>query len=128
MKTPTTEQISKLPVWAQEHIQSLSRLADTQRRAIDAFHDAQTPSPFYTLDYSLSVTNVKPRYFQIDHMGICIEHAGIKADIFLSRPDDSQRPYGIQIGFESLKHERGKPVSISPHGGGSFFLLHKENM
>ena len=79
-----TEQIAKLPVWAQEHIARLERERSTAIRALNGHVDNQKPSKVYWEEYlstgegnsgGPSGPTNKRFYVQTDR--IVVEHSGI---------------------------------------------------
>lgn len=127
---PTAEQLSKLPKWAQEHIQNVERQRVVAVRALDEYVDSQTPSSFYTEDLECTTDGgptMRRRY--IHGHQISIDHAGVHLDIHLARKDDGQREFGIELQYGATEGSLGfSPIAIVPHSVNAIQLVHKENM
>jgi len=93
--TPTHEQLSNLPKWAQEHIKDLDRRVVCAERTLNEFNDNQTPSEFYYDDY-VSVGGGSPQYFRryIQTNKVTVEHSGVQVDILVRGGEDD-----IEIGW-----------------------------
>lgn len=128
MSTPTPEQISKLPRWAQEHIKDLERNLTTAQALNKRFEDAQTPSPFYTDDWT--VTPSVKRFFQATASRICIEHAGVHLQVFLADPKDGQRLHGIELSYQGINERSlcGSTVALMPRSISCIQLVNKANL
>ena len=102
-----TKDISKLPKWAREYIDSLENHLKESRRALDDYLDDQKKSPIYTNTLVCDNTppTIRTRYIQ-DTQGIHIDYAGIKCNIALGIDEDN-----IQIFFEAKPN---KKVFLSP--------------
>lgn len=76
---PTTEQIAKLPKWAQEHIETISRERELAVRSLNQYCDESTPSPFSTFEYvctgEIQGPSGKRRYIQA--IAIEVEWRGV---------------------------------------------------
>jgi hypothetical protein len=74
---PTTEQLLRLPKWAQEQIRDLTRQRDTAVRKLFEFEDNQTPSKVWSEDmlHVGSRPTLVRHYFQANDVEI--EHAGV---------------------------------------------------
>lgn len=122
---PTSEQIAKLPKWAQEHIRDIERERDIAVSVKNKMVDEQTPSPIYVNDWTTNP--ITKRYVQCQCKNLVIEHAGVRAEILLAEPDDGQRLHGIEISYSTLKHVIGN-VALVPRGNGIIQLVHKDNL
>lgn len=128
---PTIEQLLKLPQWVQTHIQKLQRERETAVRALNEYCDNQTPAAFWVDDAECTGEergpSFKRRYFQGDRINV--SHAGIEASIYLSRKDDGQRIFGIEIKFEPSKPETSfEKVAMIPFGHCCVNLVSKDNL
>lgn len=78
-----SEQITKLPKWAQEHIKNLTRQRDVAVRALDKYVNKQTESSFYTEDLECTGEQSGPtcrkRYIQTH--SIFVVWQGVKLQI-----------------------------------------------
>lgn len=126
----TAEQLAKLPKWAREHIDSLSRELDAATLSLQQYLDNQTPSPFY-LDDWFSPTRQKV-YIQSATNRICVEHARVHLEVFLPHEDDSQRLYGIELNYSAMVNGKhclaGPTVAVVPRGCSLIQLISKENL
>lgn len=115
MNTPTPEQISKLPKWAQEHIKDLTRELIFEQDAKRRLLDQQQVSPFYVREWNNGKQPYK-RYICAQGRRIEVEHAGVKLGVFLASEDDGQRPYGIELKYSAIGDAIGRGVAIVPSG------------
>jgi hypothetical protein len=64
----TPEQIAKLPKWAQDHINAITRERDISVRSLNEYCDSTTPSPFEISEYVCTGEkhgpSMKRRYIQ----------------------------------------------------------------
>lgn len=123
---PTPEQIAKLPKWAQEHIESLSRELASQTSLSKRMVDDQTPSEFF-VDEWYSTPSVK-RYIQSPTKRITVNYSGITCGIFLASKDDGQREYGIEIQYHASDRAYGGPAVLLPRGFNTISLVNPNNM
>lgn len=126
MSEPTKEQIERLPKWAQDHIQRLTRLKDRAEKALQDATDEQTESPFMVPNWETDTV----RFIQSRNRTMIVKHAGVKLEIFLARENDGQRLYGIELRYEthgpsSLAYQS---IGIFPRGISTIQLVHKDNM
>lgn len=86
---PTQPDISRLPKWAQEYITAVIRQRDVAVRALNAYCDESTPSPFRTEDLECTGEeqgpSLKVRYIQAHR--VIAEHAGVELTVLI-RPDE----------------------------------------
>jgi hypothetical protein len=77
----TTDQLLRLPKWAQEQIRSLTQQRDTAVRKLFEFEDNQTPSKVWSEDmiYVSDAPTMVRHYFQANDVEI--EHAGVHLNI-----------------------------------------------
>lgn len=67
MKTPTDEQLKKLPKWAQDHISELN----IKLNALERSNDQQTPSSIYSEDLVTGTKSfIQSRHVVVNHSGI----------------------------------------------------------
>lgn len=126
MNTPTQEQISKLPKWAQEHIRDLTSQRDNEQNAKRRLLEQQQVSPFYVDEWYSD----KPykRYICAPGRQIEVEHAGVKLGVFLASEDDNQRPYGIELKYSAIGDAIGRGVAIVPSGFSTINLQAASNI
>lgn len=125
MNTPTDEQIAKLPKWAQERITQLERQLETWKGNALRFASEQPESPFY-VDEWLSEPRIK-RYISTPTNRVCVEHAGVKLEIYLPQKGDSQRLYGIELTYSRPNDLHGD-IALIPRDHCGVQLLAQENM
>ena len=99
--------IAKLPVWAQEHIQHITRQLNSALQDQREYLDQQSPSPFY-VEYQ-GPDNRDKRYIQA--LSIAVEWQGIKLRIHANPYGDSGD--GINLQWESLTNETAAMVPKS---------------
>jgi hypothetical protein len=120
--------ISKLPLWAQDHIKSLERERETAIRALNEYCDVQTPSPFYFDELESTGEEggptTKRRYFQ--GQNISIDWKGVHVDIYL-RMEGPQGDSSIEISWDSAGHT-GTEIAMIPKSFQRVALVAKENM
>lgn len=121
--------ISKLPKWAQSEIEKLSRQRDEAVKALNRFLDQQTPSGV-AFDQMPGTgeeagPSFKTGFIQTDR--VAFNHAGVDLTVFLTRKNDGQREYGIELSWHSntsvLSH-----VALIPKSYQQAMLVAKENM
>lgn len=115
---------SKLPKWAQEHIQKIERQRDDAVKALNEYVDNQTESPFYFEDWVSTGEDSGPTtkrvYIQTNQ--IVVEYAGVELEILLRKSEDH-----INLQWHSLDNHTGD-VALIPHMYQSAKLVSKENM
>lgn len=99
MNKPTTEQIGKLPKWAQDYIKDVERERETAVRVLNECHDTQTPSSFYIDRLECTGEEVGPslkrHYIQTYQMSV--EHAGVSLRVMA-------KDKSIQLQWATLNH------------------------
>lgn len=114
--------IEKLPKWAQEHIEKLSRERDVAIRALNQYVDNQTPSEFYIDEMECTGeeqgATTKKRYIQTYRMNV--KHKDVHLSIMLR---DSQ----IELQWGSDKFVR-EEVAFIPQSHMSAKLVNKKHM
>lgn len=128
MNTTTPEQIAKLPRWAQEHIKDLERQREVAVRALDEYVDAQTESPFYTLDNECTGERQGPtfrkRYIQAH--SIEVEWRGVVLSVDAN--DYGQVGGGIRLKWEAGGKHASKDAAFIPSSYQSARIVSKEDM
>lgn len=85
MKTEMDNRIKKLPAWAQEIIEDLTRQRETAVNALNQYIDGQTPSSFYIDELECTGEergpSKKTHYIRTRKMEV--EHAGVHLSILL---------------------------------------------
>lgn len=129
-KTPTPEQISKLPKWAQDHIKDLQRKIVVAEATAKRLTDEQTPSPIFVDDW-YSEPSIK-RYVQSPQGRITIEHADVHLEVYLAQSDDGQRMHGIELQWSPMEGGKrrlcGSEVAAYPRSFNTVYLVHKDNI
>ena len=127
MSTPTPEQIQKLPKWAQDHIQNLTRERETSVRTLNEFCDNDTPSPIY---YEEMVCNgetqgpsTKRRYIQTDR--IVVMWRGIELEI--GAHDYGSSGPGISVQW-SVAGGRFRDAAMIPESYQRVRIVSKEDL
>ena len=112
--------LSKLPKWAQQHIEDLQCQRDIAVRRLDAMTDDQTPSPFYIDQYDCTKTPSENRrtYFQARRM--TVGHLGVELYIIL-------RDEGIDCQYRSEDRRVGD-ICLTPTSFQSFTLKPRDQM
>ena len=123
MSQPTSEQIAKLPKWAQEHIESLSREARTWKESALRFSKEQPESPFFMETYN---EEMRKQFITSPSSSVSFKHAGVEGTIYLTCKGDSQRPFGVELTFHG--DNQLQPVGIFPAYSNCLYLVAKENM
>lgn len=123
MSTPTSEQIEKLPKWAQDHLRNLQRERDVAIRELNEWVDSQTPSAF-SVSEMLCIgeqkgPSIKRRYIQGHRMEVV--HAGIHLDISLGQESC------IRLQWED-ERRLCKEVAMVPKSFNNVELIAKENL
>lgn len=83
------ENISKLPKWAQEIINDLSRERDTAIRELNSYVDSDTASDIYIDEYVSIGENrgPTPKRHYIQGYTVTFNHAGIELDVNIFHDD-----------------------------------------
>ena len=116
---PTTEQLNRLPVWAQKHIEDLARRAMIAERTLREYRDDQTPSEFY-VEESFELGKMKKKFIQTHKM--TVERNGLKLDVLL-REDEK----GIDLSW-SDDTRLVREIAMVPISFNSVRLLKKDHM
>jgi hypothetical protein len=118
------DEIVKLPKWAQQHIESLTRQRETAVRELNEYIDNQTPSKFYS-DNLVCTGEVKSggpiskrQYHQCYTM--TIEHAGIQLRV--TAFDEKE----ISLQYGSVEYSGGD-VLLIPTSYNCLKLKHPKN-
>lgn len=111
--------ISKLPKWAQEHIQKLTEQRETAVRLLAEFTDNQTPAPFKVTKYGYVGDSkvFKSAYIQGHSLEVC--HAGIKLEIDLGKNR-------IDLRYDSEKGS--SEIALIPRFHQGIVLVHPRGM
>lgn len=120
----TPEQIAKLPKWAQERITQLERQLGSSQAQCERFANEQKESPFYVEEW---LSQRIRRYISTPTNRLCVEHAGVKLEIYLPQKGDGQRLYGIELTYSRPDEIHGDIALIPRHHCG-IQLLAQENM
>lgn len=125
MNAPTPEQIAKLPRWAQEELKNSESRRFVAVRALNAYLDAQTESPFRYWDYIHTgeegrAPSSKTKFIQTNK--IECHWAGVELTVLI-RPDRNE----IDIQW-CAADGRVSEMAFIPKSFGSAVLKAKENM
>jgi hypothetical protein len=116
--------ITKLPVWAQEHIKEITRERETAIRALNKYVDSQTKAPFYIQELECTGEQQGPsskkRYIQTNQ--IEVEYAGVHLSVHLR--DDAV----IDLQWGTGGRLAADDVCFQPRSYQSAYLFTKENM
>lgn len=121
------EQLVKLPKWAQDYIEKLSRERDVAIQTLNKFCDSETPSPFYiednpcTGESGMTGPVRKRRYIQAH--AVNVEWAGITLRIDANDYGGRRNEIGIFYGTGT-----NCDVALVPMSYGNASLKTKENM
>lgn len=126
MNEPTKEQIEKLPKWAREHVESLTREVSTWKDAALRFSKEQPESPFYIDDWT-NGARIK-QFIPSSVNTISCDYAGVHMDMFLPQDNDGQRFYGPEIRFSEIGKHTFSNVAAVPTARGIIQLVHKDNL
>lgn len=123
------ERIDKLPEWARQHIESLRRQRDDAVSVLNAFTDQQTQSEVWIEAHpctgETSGPSFKRKYIQTRE--VVFNYANVLLRVMLSRPDDNQRNYGIELSFEPADR-RTHYLPVIVRSGNRIELVHKDNL
>lgn len=111
--------LSKLPAWAQRHLEELERRARWAEQALQRQLDGQTESPFSTTRMRVDEAgkmHFDRHYLQSDNASVEVRHAGLEVSVMATRPDDGQRDYGVEVKFSGSGHTWGACVRPVPGG------------
>lgn len=105
---PTTEQIAKLPKWAQDYIKTVCRERDMAIRTLNEFQDTQTKSDFWIEDLVCTGETVGPatkvRYIQTNSIHVESEGVHVEVSAFHGR---IQSRHGIEVVWRSSDRSFG---------------------
>lgn len=123
---PTPEQIAKLPRWAQDHLNNISRERDAAIRSLNEFCDNQSPSPFYIEDHPCTGETSGPsrKRIYIQAHAITVEWAGVILNIDAN--DYGNRKNEIEISWSTAEGTRD--VAMVPRCFNAVIIKTKENM
>lgn len=125
--TPTPEQIAKLPKWAQDHINALSRDGEAFKAAALRFSDDQPKSAIYIPEYNSA--GVMKRYVPSPHDRVCIDHANVHLEVFLPQERDGHRMFGPEITYNGPDIDLCRStVAVYPRGHTQLQLVHRDNV
>ena len=113
----TTEQKSKLPKWAQEHIEDLDQRAVIAERTLKEIRNNQTPSEFFVEGWDGKLE----RHYVKTHK-ISVEREGVHVDILL-RLDNP----GVDVSFWST-NRLCREIAMVPTGFNQVRIMTKEQM
>jgi hypothetical protein len=124
----TPEEITKLPKWAQEKVNSLSRERDVAVRELNEWLDTQTPSPV-SVQEVLCIgeqrgPSFKTRYIQATD--VKFSWKGVELDVRL-RDGGNLHNKCIQIGWSGSQRASGH-IAMMPVSFNCVELIAKENM
>lgn len=122
---PTPESFNKLPKWARDHIETLTRQLSNSQAQCERFAIDQKESPFY-VDEWLSTPSIK-RYIDATHCRLCCDYAGVHLEVLLPTKDDNQRYYGPEISYRQ-DGRLSCDIAIMTRGNGVLQLVAKENL
>ena len=115
------QNIDSLPLWAQNYIGTLQRVARSLQERINALANAQERGPVYVetfaLNYQTGLHETTRQYIASDR--VTFEHRGVKVEV-LVRDSLSLRPDGIEI---IASDGDNKPVGFVPINVGSLIVL-----
>ena len=118
--------VAKLPKWAQEHIGKIERERDVAVRALNAFCDEQTKSPYYVDDHICTGEEqgpvVKTRYIQTHKM--TVSYCGVELNI-LTRTFSNEKRIELQWNATDI---RTREVAFIPTSYQAGYLVAKEHM
>lgn len=123
----TSPDTSKLPKWAQDHIETLQRQRDTAVDALRKWTDEQTPQPI-SVDELVCLTSGGPtgltRYIQGKRLKI--EWKGVELEVHL-KTDGNMSDDAIDLKWNALTRHSGH-VAMVPTSFQSVSLIAKESM
>lgn len=109
-----TDNIRKLPKWAQQHIQDLERRADSAEKRLCKYLDQQTESPFFTEDH----VNSQRRFLQTN--SVYVRNNGIELHVLL--PRGVQGREGIELTWHVERRGRYEDAALLPRASNSVTL------
>jgi len=114
---PTTEQIARLPKWAQYHIRDMAQQREAAVRALDKFEATQTPSQMYVEDFVSDGQTRGPstRRCYVQGRRITIIHNGIELDVLM-------RDEALDLSWSRANRMPGD-VPMIPHSHNQVWLV-----
>ena len=125
---PTQEQISKLPLWAQDLIKYQAQERDIAIRALNEHLDLQTPSKVYFEKYLSTGEQQGPslKKFYVQYDRLTFEHAGILLQVNCWNADP-MHDNSIELQW-SVPNGTCDMVAFVPRSFQSAALISHENM
>lgn len=104
MNAPTPEQLQKLPKWAQDYIQNITREREMSVRSLNEFCDNDTPSPFMVEDYVCTGERAGPssKVHYVQTNAIRVRYEGIDLRV-TAHSYNNQKGIGLQWGPDDLR-------------------------
>lgn len=123
---PTSEQLAKLPKWAQDHIEDLTRQRDASVESLNKFCDSQTPSRFRVEDRPCTGESAGPSHkvCYIQGHTLYVEWAGI--ELRIDANDYGNRENEIGLSWSTADGTR--EVAMVPRSFNAVNLKTKENL
>jgi len=121
----TSEQIQKLPKWAQDHIKEIQQQRDTAVRVLNEYVDDQEPSDFYVDDGVCTGEECGPSFKRrfIQTHCISIEYAGVLLEV-RTRQDAKS----IDLSWGNPNAGTVPEIAMIPSSHQQARLVSKENM
>lgn len=113
----TPEQLERLPKWAREHIERLTRERDAACRLRDRLLDEQTPSPFYTTETVAEPGRLPATRYLPGVSRVHLRHQEIEAELYFDER-------GIGLAFVGSRFGR---VGIMPQASNVIRLVRVED-
>ncbi len=125
--TPPAPDTTKLPKWAQDHIETLQRQRDTAVRALRDWTDSQTKQPI-SVDEVECVEQGGPSFFTryIEGKRLTVRWKGVQLEIHL-KEDGNMSDDAIDLKWTALTRHSGH-VAMVPTSFQSVSLMAKENL
>jgi hypothetical protein len=130
MTKPTDEQIAKLPAWAREHINSLSRQREQAVKTLNEFCDTQTPTQFYIEDNPYTGENhgqAHKRHY-IKAYSINVQWRNVWLRIAANDFGNLGEGIHLQWGGGDDKQYSTEEVAFIPDSHQSARIVHKDDM
>jgi hypothetical protein len=106
--------IEKLPRWARDHIRTLQRGRDEAHARLERYHDRETPSPFYSIEWEGDGTKFRRVYYQ-PH-SVCCQSGGVKVEL-IPREDGVEVVFGggeFGTGLAALAPQASNVLHVIP--------------